>query len=423
MNIINVFSGNLAVNYRTSPSCESNQTPSKQTAQTTTTKPATVQPQDDFIAGDEKQLVNRFTYYLPTTGNVINYRTGTVKPSYIAVTTVIPDAPENVNIDKPQQLVTADQFDANQPGAVLENGHWSPVNDFVTKNITKEKTPITTESNLPKQNLTESNKSILSTTPSIAITSNGTNNWKGIYIYSDGITFVGNVPKNNNAAQWIFPKGNETFENHEIVNVINTNIDNYGYKFNVPGYTISQQPNGATMLEGQIFNVDGELITSIQSQDRSNYLQGLTLEERDLFWNTAQEIFNQHGIKINARKENYGYSSSDSIASCGKGEPSEFGNWYWISETSDDQFVRAVNETLKENSVLNQLSKKMENVQNGKIPDDTLAQQYEIKIQDSLGNPLDNNMILITAKNGNSIKMTVEQFKPLTRLTITQLLR
>jgi hypothetical protein len=57
------------------------------------------------------------------------------------------------------------------------------------------------------------------------------------------------------------------------------------------------------------------------------------------------------------------------------------------------------------------------------IADDTLAKQYSILVTDSAGNRLANDRIIVAAKNGNQIEMSVDQFSKMSRLEITKLLR
>jgi hypothetical protein len=62
-------------------------------------------------------------------------------------------------------------------------------------------------------------------------------------------------------------------------------------------------------------------------------------------------------------------------------------------------------------------------VEKGLIPDDTLAQQYSILVTDKDGNRLANDQIIVAARNGNQVEMSVEQFAKMSRLEITKLLR
>jgi hypothetical protein len=75
------------------------------------------------------------------------------------------------------------------------------------------------------------------------------------------------------------------------------------------------------------------------------------------------------------------------------------------------------------NSILQALFEKADGVRNGTTADDTLAQQYSIRVTDNEGNRLANDRIIVEARNGNQIEMSVEQFTNMSRLEITTLLR
>jgi len=53
----------------------------------------------------------------------------------------------------------------------------------------------------------------------------------------------------------------------------------------------------------------------------------------------------------------------------------------------------------------------------------SMAQQYSIRVTDNDGNRLANDRIIVEARNGNQVEMSVEQFSNMSRLDITRLLR
>jgi len=98
------------------------------------------------------------------------------------------------------------------------------------------------------------------------------------------------------------------------------------------------------------------------------------------------------------------------------------GGTEWIDPPVDRDTLHKVQDEILENSTLRTLFEKADNVRNGVIADDTLAQQYSIRVTDNDGNRLANDRIIVEARNGNQVEMSVEQFSNMSRLDITKLL-
>ena len=248
---------------------------------------------------------------------------------------------------------------------------------------------------------------------------------------------------------WNFTPENKDYAGHDILNAIFPQvyqdisslarvIDEYGYTFHVPahspGYTLHLMEDGSVTLKGTFdaWNVVADVkgaITTVES--RQTGLDGLTLEERDLFYAEVQKIFDQQGMNLDVRKESFRIVPSQldmprptwnpctnsPISDDWKPHP---GGWSW--DGSGDVYS-PINNALLENATLRALYQKAEGVRNGTIADDTLAQQYSIRVTDNDGNRLANDRIIVEAKNGNQVEMSVEQFSNMSRLEITALLR
>jgi hypothetical protein len=247
---------------------------------------------------------------------------------------------------------------------------------------------------------------------------------------------------------WLFEEKNKAFEGHDILNAIFPKIyssvtsskllvDEYGYTLSVPGMRASTRM--MEMINGQLVRitpVSGPFIegqstpNAIYSVDQSVF-GGLTLEERDKFFAEVQKMLDKHGIKLDARKEVFGYSAPGMIPVCDSDEMVwSPGNWFWqggleresqsvISQTQRELFQRE----MASNPIIRTLFAKAKGVRNGTIADDTFAQQYSIRVTDNDGNRLANDRIIVEARNGNQIEMSVEQFSQMSRLEITKLLR
>jgi len=256
----------------------------------------------------------------------------------------------------------------------------------------------------------------------------------------------------NPGSIWRFDFGeepNRDFAGHDILNAIFPKVyqsvtsrihvtDEYGYTFHVPAFVPNE--NFTTWSIGT-HDQNGEPLDTIVSMDKSG-LGGLTLEERDLFFAEVQKIFDQNGVQADARKESYlllpatPKDMPQPIVGCnGQPLPEDFvwtpfpGGWQWgggidwIDAPFDRTTLLNVQDEILGNSVLRSLFEKAENVRTGVIADDTLAQQYLIRVMDDNGNRLANDRIIVEARNGNQIEMSVEQFSNMSRLDITKLLR
>jgi len=132
-------------------------------------------------------------------------------------------------------------------------------------------------------------------------------------------------------------------------------------------------------------------------------------------------------VKLDARKETYQLQSllsenaAASTTDC-DGQPLS-GGWLWSNSSIAQRTIRQIQEELLANSTLHSLFDKAAKVRNGVIADDTLAQNYSIRVTDNEGNRLANDRIIVEALNGNQVQMSVEQFSNMSRLEITALLR
>jgi hypothetical protein len=203
------------------------------------------------------------------------------------------------------------------------------------------------------------------------------------------------------------------------VNSLQPVTDEYDYQYVVPGYYEVAE----NMCFGLAMSADenGNLPQSIASVDtKIDDFGGLTLEERDLFWSEVQKMLNRYGITFDARYEEYGYVSSDTPGCNTKFI--EKGTWTWYNDTVDQLTLRAINKEIYDNEVISGLLTKNEKVLKGEIPDDTLAQQYSIRVTDKDGNALAKDQIIIESKNGNQLQMSVSDFVKLGRKEITAML-
>jgi hypothetical protein len=247
---------------------------------------------------------------------------------------------------------------------------------------------------------------------------------------------------------------NKDFEGHDILNAIFPKVyesvtslvnvtDEYGYTFRVPAFASNENFTSWSLTTHE----NGRLLDTIDSVDRSGLgdgvgLYGLTLEERDIFYAEVQKIFDRNGVQADARKENYRLLEAapqdmpkPTVDCSGQPLPEDFvwapfpGGWQWgggidwIEAPVDRTTLLNVQEEILGNSVLRSLFEKADNVRTGVIADDTLAQQYSIRVTDDECNRLANDRIIVEARNGNQIEMSVEQFSQMSRLEITKLLR
>ena len=256
---------------------------------------------------------------------------------------------------------------------------------------------------------------------------------------------------------WRFDNGdaNKDFAGHDILNAIFPKVyesvhslemvtDEYGYTFRIPAYS----PNENFTVWSMTTHIDGKPVNTIDSVDRRSTLgdgwglYGLTLEERDLFYAEVQKIFDQNGVQFDARKESYYLLSAapkdlpkPTVGCDGQPLPSDYvwtpfpGGWQWgggmdwIDPPINRETIRNIQEEILDNSTLHSLFDKAAKVRSGEIADDTLAQQYSIRVTDNEGNRLANDRIIVEARNGNQVQMSVEQFSNMSRKEITALLR
>jgi hypothetical protein len=238
-------------------------------------------------------------------------------------------------------------------------------------------------------------------------------------------------------------ESNKAYEGHDILNAIFPHVydsvtsmkqvtDGYGYTFDVPAWQPGADFNGW----GSHCQV-GQRYDTITSIDLSG-LDGLTLEERDKFYTEVQKIFDKNGVQADARKESYRFHAAapkdmpkPTVGCNGQPLPKDYdwtpfpGGWSWGGTDSpiDQAAVQKVQDEIFANSTLHALFEKAAGVRNGTIADDTLAQQYSILVTDSEGNRLANDRIIVAARNGNQVEMSVDQFSKMSRLDITKLLR
>jgi hypothetical protein len=239
----------------------------------------------------------------------------------------------------------------------------------------------------------------------------------------------------------IFPKVYESVTSRKQV------VDEYGYSFNMPAWSPNDDFTGwgRTVLEyGQS--------DMIYSEDKLVWLSGLTLEERDVFYSEFQKIFDEIGLDLDARKQ--WYISYPTITQGDDGKPlseecQRPASWRFMPDSDKKtatvqeiqermlsnsfllaenpsigrETIRQIDDMMLANPVLAALAAKAEKVQNGTIADDTLAQQYSIRVTDNEGNRLANDRIIVESRNGNQIEMSVEQFSEMSRMDITKLLR
>jgi hypothetical protein len=231
----------------------------------------------------------------------------------------------------------------------------------------------------------------------------------------------------NPGSIWSFEGENRVFENHEILNAVfnqtfkstdssEAAVDRYGYTYSVPGSYESSLTSSNGLLKASLKTLVMEGQNTIESVDTTN-LYGLTLQERELFFSEWQKIFDQSSVQLDAEKQVYSFIPAGE----GCGNKSSNGGW-GIRLDLDDKTLNQVVKLRNENSVLQQLFSKAEKIRNGEMSDDTLAQQYSICVTDNNGNRLVDNHIIVEARNGNQVEMSVEQFKQLDRKMIADLL-
>ena len=251
---------------------------------------------------------------------------------------------------------------------------------------------------------------------------------------------------------WRFDFGeepNKDFAGHDILNAIFPKVyqsvtslthvtDEYGYTFLIPAFAPNENFTTWSIATQDQY---GKPLDAIVSMDNSG-LGGLTLEERDLLFAEVQKIFDRNGVQADARKENYRLLEAapqdlprPTVGCNGQPLPEDYvwipfpggwqwgGGWDWINPPVDRATLHKVQDEILENATLRALFEKADNVRNGIIADDTLAQQYSIRVTDNDGNRLANNRIIVEARNGNQVEMSVEQFSNMSRLDITRLLR
>ncbi|MDR1491489.1 MAG: hypothetical protein LBT05_02015 [Planctomycetaceae bacterium] len=227
---------------------------------------------------------------------------------------------------------------------------------------------------------------------------------------------------------WSFEGGNHVFENHEILNAafsqtfksidsLEAAVDRYGYTYSVPGSYESSLTSSNGILNASLKKLVTEGQNTIESVDATN-LYGLTLQEQEQFFAEWQKIFNQSGVQLDAKKQIYSFIPAGE----GCGNKTSNGGWGIHLDLEDNEAVRQIIKLRNENPILQQLFSKAEKIRNGVIADDTLAQQYSIRVTDNDGNRLANDQIIIEAKNGNQIEISVEQFKQFDRKVIAELL-
>ena len=256
-----------------------------------------------------------------------------------------------------------------------------------------------------------------------------------------------------------FKGANRDFEGHDILDAIfpkvfscvwllNRTAGEYGYIFRVPAFAPAwMSGKDGVLLPFHAWSAftqeNGTPLGAIKSEDRSG-LAGLTLEERDIFYAEVQKIFDRNGINRDAHKTWYTFLPSApkdlprlAVGCNGQPLPEDFvwtpfpGGWIWggvgfpfnPNASYSYETIKRVQGEMIANPTLRALFEKAEGVRNGTIADDTLAQQYSIRVTDNEGNRLANDRIIIEAKNGNQIEMSVEQFSQMSRLDITILLR
>ncbi len=159
-------------------------------------------------------------------------------------------------------------------------------------------------------------------------------------------------------------------------------------------------------------------------------------------FNEVQKIFDENGVKLDARKEDFGYTSTD-VPGCG----TEFarGGWSWgtgiggywntlkngtksekaaLTELGlTEKTFQAIQDEMFDNAIIRKLFDKSEQVRKGEIEDDTLAQQYSIRVTDFEGNALAKDRIIVESKNGHHVEMSVSDFAKLDRKEIAAMLR
>jgi hypothetical protein len=145
-------------------------------------------------------------------------------------------------------------------------------------------------------------------------------------------------------------------------------------------------------------------------------------------------------VKLNAREESFGYTSTD-VPGC----DTEFarGGWGWGDQflstiqngTTEERAAmkaefgmtpnvfKAIQEDMYDNATIRRLFEKSESVRKGEMADDTLAQKYSIRVTDFEGNALAKDRLIVEAKNGNHVEMSVSDFAKLDRRAIAEMLR
>jgi hypothetical protein len=254
----------------------------------------------------------------------------------------------------------------------------------------------------------------------------------------------------NPGLAWRFDLGdgesiNKAYEGHDILNTIfpkvyqsvtalvqgNTDrvLDEYGYTYSVPAWS----SGGDFVAWSNSVYQDGRQQNMISSSQLRGF-DYLTLEEHDVLYAEIQKIFDQFGVQLDARQEHYAFLQPTPegyvpVGCNGMPVPADWtpypGGWQWVDIGSgiDKSIVQKVEDAMLTNTTIRSLYEKAEGVRNGSIADDTLAQNYSILVTDKDGNRLAQDRIIVAAKNGNQVEMSVDQFSQMSRLDITKLLR
>jgi hypothetical protein len=254
----------------------------------------------------------------------------------------------------------------------------------------------------------------------------------------------------NPGLAWRFDLGdgesiNRAYEGHDILNAIFPKVyqsvasliqgsgekvlDEYGYTFSVPAWSSGGDFIAWTHSTYQ----DGRQQDAISSAQLRGF-EYLTLEEHDVLYAEIQKIFDQFGVQLDARKEHYTFrlptpENYVPVGCNGMPVPADWtpypGGWQWVDFGSgvEQNTVQKVADAMLANTTIRTLFEKANKVQNKEIADDTLAQNYSILVTDKDGNRLAHDRIIVAAKNGNQVEMSVDQFSQMSRLDITKLLR
>ncbi|MDR1385651.1 MAG: hypothetical protein LBJ67_17655 [Planctomycetaceae bacterium] len=404
---------------------------------------------DIYIPGTEGKVYESFTEYIPLKSGgrweINNDGTSTFKPAYSAITLIPTPGNGHSNASsnilqyiqsKFPSVITADDIDKNIPGAILQDGQWILVEDFIENNAKNNEATNNVIEEFSQAVIDEKNKPL-----SFALTLN--TKTKALELRDlqgqliEPVAIVKHTTKEERAVAiaanpsliWSFEGENLVFKNHDILNAVFSQtfkstdsqeavVDSYGYTYSVPGSYESPLVSGNGSLNASIKVLVTEGQNTIESVDTTD-LYGLTLQEREQFFAEWQKIFDQSGVQLDAEKQVYSFIP----AGLGCGDKSSNGGWGISLDLEDNITVNQIIKLRNDNPVLQKLFSKVEKIRNGEIADDTLAQQYSIRVTDNNGNRLVKNQIIIEAKNGNQIEMSVEQFKQLDRKAIAELLK